>query len=622
MKYLTLSLLLVMAITQADDRSVSINRLEKGEYYYHYLNGDFPTAMNQLEQWRNTNEALADEASIMEAAMLLSLGLHGSAHTSFQNIEQSGTSRASARSWFYLARRYFELAEFDRVLESLDQASGRNLDAKLVPEALYMKVSALLELGLLKKAQLVLDNMPRADIWTGYARHNFILAMMEGNTSGRGFELLVEDATFYIPDNQEGKNLKDRINLIAGLNYLDNGKNRAAEKHLKKISLAGPYTHAALLQYGWSRVEQWQYEEALQPWRELQVRFNQFDPEVMESMVGVPHVLELMNAQTQALKTYQVMEGRFLAMDEKLQTLQQQLDSGEWINAWALAQNNQDWGWRSDADDQVSLDESSAALKNFLRQDKYVSQLSQHRDLWVLQRYLADKEHALGLWNTLVKNRRKNAGNSDAQNRLDQFAQVLKQAKQEKLYLQEQLQRIGSERFVLPDQLQQNQVRQIGQASKNIESLMAGNNKNRKLDEYQQRWRRVQGLLAWQMNESRPAREWQLKKELHQLSNLIKSAERQLIEAKVAKIWAPGSWRGLESRIAALSAQVKALRMGADELVQQSREALVASAAEYVQKERARIREYLGQTRLSIARLYDDALQARIASGELGGRDE
>ena len=622
MKYIALSLLFAVGLAHGNDRDVNIKRLAKGEYYYHYLNGDFPTAMNPLEQWRHSDEALAGEASIMEAAMLLSLGLHESAQSSFETIEQQTGNKASSRSWFYLARRYFELGEYDRVLTSLDKASGGNLAEKFIPEALFMKVSALLETGFLKKAQLVLDTMPRDDIWTGYARHNFILAMMEGNTSGRGFELLVEDATFYIPNTQEGRDLKDRINLIAGLHYLDNGKNRAAEKHLKKISLAGPYTHAALLQFGWSRVEQWQYEEALQPWRELQVRFNEFDPEVMESMVGVPHVLELMNAQTQALKTYEVMEGRFLAMDAKLQELQLQLVSGEWINEWALAQNNTDWGWQSETDDQVLLEESAAALKNYLRQDKYVSQLGQYRDIWVLQRYLAEKEHALELWSSLVTNREANAQQSDAQLRLNQYAQALNQAKQEREYLQEQLQHINSEKFVLPTSEKQQQVEQIGQASLNIEALMSGTSKTRKVYEYQERWRRVQGLLAWQMNESRPAREWQLKKDLHQLSQLIKDAERQLIEAKVAKIWAPGAWQGLQARIAVLLKQVRQLRINADQQLELSKRELVADAAEYVKNERARIREYLGQTRLSIARLYDDALQARIASGELGGRDE
>lgn len=615
-------LFLVVSVVQADDRAVNITRLEKGEYYYHYLNGDFPTAMNQLEQWRHTDEALADEARIMEAAMLLSLGLHENARQVFEEIQQAGTNKASGRSWFYLSRRYFELGEFDRVLDALDKASTSNLDERFISEALFMKVSSLLELGLQKQAQAVLKTMPRDDIWTGFARHNFILAMMDGNTSGRGFEMLVEDATFYLPKTEEARNLKDRINLITGMFYLDGGKNRAAEKHLKQVSLAGPYTHAALLQYGWSKVEQWQYEEALQPWRELQVRFNKFDPEVMESMVGVPHVLELMNAQTQALKTYEVMEERFIAMDSRLMKVQQGLPKGNWIELWVSQQNGLDWGWQAVVEDEISLDDTTAVLKNLLSKDAYVSQLNEFRDVWILQQYLSEKENALTLWQELVKKREKSALQSDARQQLNQFSQALNQARKQRDYLQSQLERSRNEKFAFPAAIQGAHIQRIGQSSKSIESLMASDNKTRKLTDYQERWRRVQGILAWQMNETKPAREWQLKKELFQLQEIISDAERQLIEAKVAMIWSPGSWQGLEERISGLLNQVSVLRKKADQSLLSSRQSLVAIAGEYIQAERLRIRDYLGQTRLSIARLYDDALQRQVAAGGLGDGDE
>jgi len=622
MKYFILTLLLAAAIVQADDRANNIKRLEKGEYYYHYLNGDFPTAMNQLEQWRHSDEALADEARIMEAAMLLSLGLHENARQVFEKIQKKGSAQASGRSWFYLSRRYFELAEFDRVVETLDQASTAGLDDRFVAEALFMKVSALLELGLLKQAQLVLETMPRDDIWTGYARHNFILAMMDGNTSGRGFELLVEDATFYLPNTQEAKDLKDRINLITAMFYLDGGKNRAAEKHLKRISLAGPYTHAALLQYGWSQVEQWQYEEALQPWRELQVRFNKFDPEVMESMVGVPHVLELMNAQTQALKTYEITEERFLALDSRLQEIQQTLPEGRWIEAWAEQQTGLDWGWDAEVDDQIAIGDTAGALKNLLSKDSYISLLNEFRDIWVLQRYLSEKESALILWKDLVRQRKTSASKSDAKQQLAKFSYSLNQAKQRQAYLYGQLERSRSEKFAFPAGAQGQQVNRIGYSSKNIEALMGSDSKTRKLTDYQERWRRVQGILAWQMNETKPQREWQLTKELVQLKSLISDAERQLVEAKVALVWSPSSWQGLDKRIETLLAQVSLLRKQADQNLEISRQSLVSVAAQYVDGERLRIRDYLGQTRLSIARLYDDALQRQVAAAGLGEGDE
>lgn len=614
-----ISLILIFACTSvfAQERSAEILRLKKGEYYYHYLTGDYPTAMNQLGQWRNTDEAIAQEAEVMEAAMLLSLGLHEDAEKVFNGIDSS-VIQAAGQSWFFLSRRYFELGEYDKSIKSIQKALSSNLPAHFFAEAKYIEVSSYIEMGMMKIAQQSLSEMPRDDIWTGFARHNFILAMMDGNSSGRGLELLIEDATFYLPETQEAKDLRDRINLISAMHFLESGKNRSAEKHLKQISLAGPYTPAALLQFGWAKIEQRQYEDALQPWRELQVRFNKFDPEVMESMLGVPHVLDLLNAKTQALKTFEVMESRFIAMNERIDKVSAELEKHDWIERWIIQQNNFEWGWQSEYQDTVPFDQTTEVLKDILSENETVALLERYRDVWILSRYLNEKTDGLVLWEQLIERRKTHSTGNDDKAKLAAYEEALRDANSRLDYLKADLAQSQNDMFGFPSKKQNDLVSQLGKSTTNIESLMSVGSKTRNLTQYQERWRRVKGLLAWNVNEQRPAREWAVKKQIVNLEQTIKKAQMQLIETKVSLVWSPQAWKGMSDRIKVMQKQVGIVKGMADTAKQDSKDAILRAAREHLAQQKSRITDYLALTRLSVARLYDDALQESIAAGGFG----
>jgi hypothetical protein len=596
-------------------------RLKKGEYYYHYLTGDFPSAMNQLKQWRSSEGAIADEADVMEAAMLLSLGLHQKAQSIFLEI-QGNDSNASSQAWFYLARRWFELGEYSSALASIDNIEALALKPEMLGEAQFMKAAAFIELGEHKKAQVMILNMSRNSIWTGLARHNYILAMFDGNNSGQSLALLIEDATFYLPETEEGKNLRDRIHLISALHFLQSGRNRSAEKHLKSMSLAGPYTPAALLQYGWAKVEQGEYDQALQPWRELQARYNRFDPEVMESMLGVPHVLELMNANTQALNIYEMTEKRLLSMKQLLTEVNNGLAVNTWLEDWVLQQNDQNWGWQANIDSTLPFNDTSAVLQQLASDKKIVNQMIEYRDLLLLTDYLTEKEESLRLWITLVDKRERESKTRIVLPIIKKANEDLAEARINLKQMEGYLQRSNQELFALPNDHEEQKVNLLGKTAGTIERLMNINKASRNVATYQKRWARVQGVFLWQMNTAKVQKQWGLKQQLVAMDRLINNAETQLIETRLAHKWSPASWKGMKARILTILAKTSELRDLSEKAKVESKAALLVESSEFLNDFTHRINDYLSQSRLSIARLYDDALQDYVATGDLNAKEQ
>ena len=316
--------------------------------------------------------------------------------------------------------------------------------------------------------------------------------------------MLIEDATYYLPETEEGRDLGDRIHLVAAINYLIMGKHRSAEKHLKRIRLNGPYTPIALLQYGWAKVEQGQYEEALQPWRELQTQYNHFNPEVMESMLGVPHVLELMYASTQALNVYETTEARLAAMKEQLMVMNDGLADNPWLEEWIYNQEDQGWGWQANIETTLPLNDTTEVLQHLVSSKEIVNQMTDYRDLLLLSNYLDEKENSLKLWLTLVDKRETASKSRNTLPVLKQASLKLLQVKDDLVQMQASLESSEEDFFALPNNEQAAKVSILRRSVKIIEDLALVNKASRDVKMYQYRWERVKGILLWQMNEEKP----------------------------------------------------------------------------------------------------------------------
>ena len=111
------------------------------------------------------------------------------------------------------------------------------------------------------------------------------------------------------------------------------------------------------------------------------------------------------------------------------------------------------------------------------------------------------------------------------------------------------------------------------------------------------------------------------KKELLAMSTLIKQADTQLLETRLANQWAPSAWIGMKERVLVLLERTSAIKLVAAQVKQESKVSLLVDSKAYLDDLAYRINDYLSQARLSIARLYDDALQRYVASGAISGEE-
>ena len=96
----------------------------------------------------------------------------------------------------------------------------------------------------------------------------------------------------------------------------------------------------------------------------------------------------------------------------------------------------------------------------------------------------------------------------------------------------------------------------------------------------------------------------------------LKIADRQLLETQLANQWSPSSWVGMKDKILAVLSRVKSLKASTEQAKVECKTVLLAKSKQYLTDHVARINDYLAQSRLSIARLYDEALQRQVAFSE------
>ena len=607
-------------------------RLLRGAFYFHYLTNNYQQALVSLDQMQNAgvpSENIA-EITVMKAAVLLALGLEADADALFADIEARG-GEASANAWYHLARRWQARSEWEKAERCIRRALQLNertdnpavhLNKAYLEEAKFILVASLAQQDRANEAADALATMTQSGIWTGYARYNQILSLMRLHAVSRDLEKLIEEASYYLPDNYEGQSLKDRILLVAGIYALDAGKYRQAEAYLRQISLDSAFTAPGLLQYGWSLVDQWKYEEAMQPWRILQQRFSEFHPAVIESILAVPHALELLNATTQSLKTYEFVEKRLVGMLDALRAQNTTADVSSWLDEWEKQQQGQSWGWQRVRLGDMPDGPMSRTLQDLLDDADFNQMTAGLHDLSSMLNDVQRQQQDLLLWQAVLQRRQKKLSGLDAEKKLQRLEQRQAELTRQVLALQQRLYDEDKKVFSFASETDQGNVDHLAAVVPRIEFLQRLNTPTRDLGIYKERWRRSRGLQLWRIYEEKPERQWQAQKNYWQLQGVTSSLLEQLDNTRTALAWADSSWVGFPQRVARQQVALQQQEQQLQQLHKQQREQIIRRVSQHMAELDVRITDYLAQARLSVARLYDDSLQQQIAGGEAEGKNE
>ncbi|MEK9710949.1 MAG: hypothetical protein VW258_00130 [Thalassolituus sp.] len=588
-------------------------RLLRGNFYFSYLTGEYYRTLYYLERWQElvgADEAPETEAAVMRAAVFLSLGLEDQAEAVFYKVFEQG-GNASGDAWYFLAQRLFSAGYYDRAelaaRNALKAAPG--VSASYLQELLYLLVSSISEQDRVDEARDALKGMLDKNIWTGYARYNLILAMIRENYRSRDLEAVVNESAYYLPDDEEGRALRDRTLLIAGVAAMEREKHKMANRYFRDISLESVFTPPALLHYGWNLLAEWRYEDAIQPWRILQQMYDEYNPSVVESYLAVPHTLELVDAVNQSVLAYERIEERLSVMVDELKAVNQKDSLGDWLDEWRNANRSQDWGWQRQRLSDLPESQISRFAQGLLDDEDFVRELAVLHDLDRMRDDLNKAFRDLGLWAEILEERQRHLAELGGEALLDKLEERQMDVLRKILAVQDRLLDEDETVFSYASVADKARIDRLRNVVPSVTQLQKVGTPTRDLSIYKERWRRVRGLQLWEIYKHQPQRKWDTERDHMILRSETDRLFRQLENTRTSLSWADSSWRGFPQQVGAMQRRIANADAGIARLQDNQEELLNQLARDYLTGMDERLTLYLAQSRLALARLYDDSLQ-------------
>ncbi len=393
-----------------------------------------------------------------------------------------------------------------------------------------------------------------------------------------------------------------------------------ADRYFREISLSTTFTAPGLLNYGWNLFLQGRYEAAVQPWRILRGLFNHADPDVIESLVAVPFTLELFQAVNQSVVAYRDVEQHLVESIDHLRSLNDPQLIGDWLAGWERVNSGWDWGWNRHELSVFQDEPMTAQMYPMLDDDAFLKEIELLHDLSRLADDLTDTVRSLDLWADVVDQRREYLTNLDAETVLDAYEDRQEELLKKVLDLQSRIMRERTDVFGYASAEEQENVQRLSRVVENIIRLQKAEPTNPELGSYKERWRRMRGLLLWQVTEARPQRKWDADSDHLMLRNETDRLFAQLEYTRNSLVWADSSWKGFMPRIEQLRLSAVSLQAYSRSLHRMQKEYVVSLVQDDMNSLDKRLTLYLAQTRLALARLYDDALQRSLSQPRGGQR--
>ncbi|MBE0483082.1 MAG: hypothetical protein IBX52_06225 [Bacterioplanes sp.] len=597
-------------------------RLLQGQATYYYEVNRYNNALASIAQWRDHahQQALTLpeqqwSMKLLEASIYLSLGIEQHAESIMIDAQVASVDNLG-HAWFLLSRRWQQRGDWERAIKTaqLALAPRNQLPSQWHSEAQFIQALSYAQQLQLEPLAHVVTGMPVRDIWTAYARYNWVLALIESYTPSHQIQQVVAETLHYMGDSDEFQQLRQRLLLVASIEALEANNTRLAEQHLTLITQDSPYAAAALLQYSWTSLAQQQWTQALHSLRALQQQHHEFHPAVMESYLLVPYALEQMRATGQAIRAYEQVEQRLLSMQTHIQQARQQIESNNWLQPWLTEVSNEPlWGWRATPVSVAPEGDLSRLLHGLIEQNSFEVGLQEALDLQRAVQQVEQQLHNIPLWQDLIVRRQQHAKSVQGNQQMVGLQRRFEAAQGLVAERHVDLQQQAREAFAYTSaeeaqalQMQQRILRRIQVLQQR--GYIAGP----ALTDYQERWRRIRGLQLWHNNHLLPERRWRAVQAWQGLQLAETQLQRQRQHTDMALRWMQGDWQDLSGRLQQQQEIGQQLRQRLIRLQQQQQTLLEQRVSQHLYELDQRVLDYLAQTRLAIARLYDDALQRQL----------
>ncbi|RZV38422.1 MAG: hypothetical protein EX272_02710 [Chromatiales bacterium] len=607
-RLLLLLVLLTSAATAAtDDQPVVIKEPQYGEVLYYFYQEDYFPAIVRLLAAREQGQLAehAADAELLLGGMYLSYGHHIEAAEIFERLladkVEDGTRN---RTWFFLAKIWYQRGYLDRAQQALANISG-DLPDVLEREALMLGAQILIDDGQYDAAIGKLRNWKGRTEWASYAKFNVGVALARSGRVNEAAEVL-DGLGEMDPFNDELTALRDKANLALGYALLQDGQPSVAKRPLQRVRLEGPFSNKALLGVGWAEAEMENYDRALVPWMELRGR-DLLDSAVQESMLAVPYAMAKLDSISQAADHYLDAIEAFYEESNRLDRTIDHIESGAFFDEFIEDDPLDSTGWYWELEELPSGPESRY-LFHLLATHEFQEGLKNYRDLTYLHRNLDNWQQNVDVYSNMLETRKQ-----AFDQRLPMVRAALRRADIEglvsrKLGFDATLDNVEQSRdwLALANESEfrnWNEIAAIGDSQALRSGIPEALEVQDKID-------LLKGVLQWGLERDFDDRIWGIRRELHGTGEALVETQRSRRQIDEAIAREQRRFVELGGRVYSLAPRIEGMKIRVEDSLSQQRAFLQSIAVGELRAQKDRLDIYMIQARFALAAIYDVAANA------------
>lgn len=611
------SLLLCMpAATNAtqhdeDNDAIVVENPQYGEVLFYFYQEDYFPAIVRLlaAQQQQQLRGHAVEAELLLGGMYLSYGHHLEAADIFERmLADNVSSKVRDRTWFFLAKIWFQRGYFNKSLDALNNIKG-DLPVALRREALLLRAQILIGAGEYDRAIGLLQNWQGETEWASYARFNIGVALVRSGRVAAARELL-DDLGNLNPFNEELASLRDRANLALGYALLQDDQPAAAKALLQRVRLEGPFSNKALLGVGWADSEMQHYQRALVPWMELRGR-DLLDSAVQESLLAIPYAMAKLDAISQAADHYLNAIEAFYEEANRLDRTMGYIESGDMFDKFLSDDPLATTGWYWQLEE---LPEGPEAryLFHMLATHEFQEGLKNFRDLNYLQRNLDSWQANIEVYGNMLETRMEAYDDrlpraQDALGRSDLNGMVSR-----KLEFDSTLNNI-EESYDWLALASASEFKMWGVIS-GLQSTPALRADFPEAQEVRDKIRLLKGVLQWRLERDFKERLWRMRRDLGNVGEALVATRRSRRQIDESMRSEPRRFSALNDRVNGLLPRIEGMKIRVENALEKQRDFLQSLAMSELQEQKRRLDIYTIQAQFALAAIYDISATAGEAT--------
>jgi len=602
--------------------AAEVSDLRYGVALYNYYQNNYFDALSELQvaEQRGGIQGHSTDPQVITGGIQLSFGMTNTASELFASLIESGeVVDTKSIAWYYMARLFYQRADFEASREHLSRIITTELTDKLKADAAALDIQLLFreneyELAgeRLLAAQNNRDIADDFELWRPYLAYNLGAHYVRQKNKVAAQPLFDGITEPKLSDSakirQEQLAMADRANTASGYSAFQEEKYQEALSYFGQVRQVSAFSDDALLGYGWSAARLEKYTLAIATWQLLSQR-ELASEAVQESLLAAPYAYLQLNLANEAIAGYQNAEKTFENELLEIDRIGNVILEQPLVDLLSLDNNSVSYNWLDQADNYL-VQPYVRSLIELFSYNRFQNSVQNIRDLDQIKHRLNDWKISMAAYDDLLDYRltQFRAAGSNSNPVVGESDPFKTQALNELTTLRDELaDRISQAKdqrdvYIVLDEPQADQLSLIESAEQNIAVLeRAGED----VSEEKQWVQRYRGALLWSANKDFDARLWDLTAELNTINEVLDSAANSSTAVESLLTEAPD--------INSAKVQVQQGNVRIDEVLATTQSLLDSSEAQLRQQiflvlaeQRQQLQFYLSEARLAIAQIYDN----------------